>query len=320
MSLDVEDLLRRGMERFAEQVPVPAGLARRAARDRRRRATRTVVACGIAAVTAAVTLVVVSGAAARPGGGAAQARLTAYVTKRVENALASEGLVFVGRSGNQVSGEAVTWAYGAQSRYEEFTSNSCGQELANLSCTGRGGPQPFMAEGTAIVGGKLVSAYVTYFNHRYSLWPLRPQSASTCPAAGLGMAAPIFPTTRWRALIDTTLACGAASVTGHVRVNGVETTQITGKPITVRLQPDYAKTVNEKWATARWTLYVNPTTYLPVRIYGSTETFGGSAGSHTSSNVTNVQWLPPTRANVTQTLVTIPRGFHRFYGQPGDQA
>jgi len=319
MSLDVEDLLRRGMERFAEQVPVPTGLARRAARGRRRRrATRTVVACGIAAVTAAaVALVVLPGAAARPGGGA---RLTAYVTRRVENALASEDLVFVGRSGNQVSGDDVSWAYGAQNRFEEFTSNSCGQELANLSCTGRGGSQLGLAQGTAIVGGKLVNAYVTYSNRRYSLSPLGPQSASTCPAGDLGMAAPIFPTTHWRAFIDATLACGAAGVTGHVLVNGVETTQITGKAITVRLQPGYAKTVHAKWATARWTLYVNPTTYLPVRIYGSTETSGGSAGSYTSSYVTNVQWLPPTRANIAQTLVTIPPGFHRFYGPPGDQA
>lgn len=62
---------------------------------------------------------------------------------------------------------------------------------------------------------------------------------------------------------------------------------------------------------ARWTLYVSPATYLPVRIYGSTETSGGSAGSFTSSFVTNVQWLPPTPANVAQTLITIPRGFDR---------
>ena len=317
MNTDVEELLRDGMERFTADVRARAGLAGAAGRRHRRRVVaRTAVACGTAVALAAG----VAFAAAGGGSGAAQARTVAYVTSRVEHALASENLVFVGRSDNQVTGDSVTWAYGPQNRFEEFTSNSCGQMLASGSCTGRGGSQPALAQGTAIVGGKLVGAYVTYFDHRYSLWPLRPQSASACSTDdALSMAAPIFPTTHWSAFIDATLACGAASVTGHVLVNGVETTQITGKPITVRLQPGYAKTVHATWATARWTLYVNPTTYLPARMYGSTETFGGSAGSYSSSYVTNVQWLPPTRANIAQALVTIPPGFHRFFGPPGDQ-
>ena len=32
----------------------------------------------------------------------------------------------------------------------------------------------YLAQGTALVGGKLVGAYVTYFDHKYSLSPLRP--------------------------------------------------------------------------------------------------------------------------------------------------
>jgi hypothetical protein len=55
---------------------------------------------------------------------------------------------------------------------------------------------------------------------------------------------------------------------------------------------------------------VNPKTYLQVRIYGSTQTFGGPAGGTQSSSVTDVQWLPPTAANIAQALVTIPAGFH----------
>jgi hypothetical protein len=152
------------------------------------------------------------------------------------------------------------------------------------------------------------------------LSPLAPQEASVCGKdAALSMGAPVIPTTHWTAFIDATLACGAASVSGHVWIDGTETTKITGKPITVKLSAGYSKVVKEKYATARWALYVNPTTYLPVRMYGSTETFGGSAGSFTSSFVTNVQWLPPTRANIARALVTIPPGFQRFYGPAGDQ-
>ena len=36
MNMHMEDLLREGMERFTEEVPVPRGLAHRAARVRRR--------------------------------------------------------------------------------------------------------------------------------------------------------------------------------------------------------------------------------------------------------------------------------------------
>jgi hypothetical protein len=44
---------------------------------------------------------------------------------------------------------------------------------------------------------------------------------------------------------------------------------------------------------------------------GVTETFGGTGGQTRFESVTNVQWLPPTTANVAQALVTIPPGYHR---------
>jgi hypothetical protein len=63
---------------------------------------------------------------------------------------------------------------------------------------------------------------------------------------------------------------------------------------------------------------VNSRTFLPVRIYGSTETFGGPAATHAITTVTNVRWLPPTPANIAMTLVTIPAGFRRVRS-PSDQ-
>jgi hypothetical protein len=322
MNGNVEELLRDGMERFTADVRAPAELASEAGRlhRRHRRRVRTAVAGGTAAVAAvtaaAVALAFGPGAAARQAGSPAQARTVAYVTKRVENALASENLVYVGRSDSKITGDYVTWAYGPRSRWEAYSN---GGEAITPSGV-RPWKGPYWVQGTALVGGKLVGAYVTYFDHRYSLWPLKPQPGSVCSKnAAFGMAAPIIPTTHWSSYIGATLACGAATVTGHVKIDGVETTEITGKPDTVKLSAGYSKVVNEKFATARWTLYVDPVTYLPVRMVGSTETFGGSAGSTTSTFVTNVQWLQPTRANVAQTLVTIPPGFHRFYGLPGNQ-
>jgi hypothetical protein len=107
-------------------------------------------------------------------------------------------------------------------------------------------------------------------------------------------------------------------VTGHVWIGGVETTKITGSPVTVRLSAGYAKAVHEKWARARWTLYVNPKTYLPVRMAGSTQTFGGSGGGTLFKSVTDVRWLRPTKANVRKALVTIPPGFHQV-SSPANQ-
>lgn len=304
---------------FLGEMPGPIPASQIIARGGRRRARLRLISAGAACAAAGLAILAVT-VGGTGGNSAAQARMVAYVTSRVENALANENLVFVGRSHSKTWGDDVTWAYGPRNRFEESTNSSCGRVLANGDCTDSGGSVPYLAQGTALVGGKLVGAYVTYFDRRYSLSPLGPQQASACSTdAALGMGAPIIPTTHWSSFIDATLACGAASVTGHVRVHGVETTEITGKPITVKLSAGYSKAVKEKFATARWTLYVNPTTYLPVRIYGSTETFGGSSGSFTSSFVTDVRWLRPTRANVAKALVTIPPGFHRFYGPPGDQ-
>jgi hypothetical protein len=316
MSADVEDLLREGMERFTEGVRAPAGLAYRASRQRRRRRihlVRGAVLIGTVAATATVIAVAMTaaGTVARPGSSLAQARAAAYVVGRVKTALASEHNVFVGSTMSTGDQPSVTWAYGAHNRFEEFTGTQCGQVNASGDCSHQGGSQRYLAAGTALVNGKLTGAYVTYFDHKYSLSPVYNTPASACGQAALGMGGPPVPTAHWSSFIKATLDCGAATVTGQVRINGQEVIRITGKPITVRLSPRYGKTVHEHYARALWTLFVNPSSYLPVRMIGVTETFGGTGGQTRFESVTNVQWLPPTTANVAQALVTIPPGYHR---------
>jgi hypothetical protein len=143
--------------------------------------------------------------------------------------------------------------------------------------------------------------------------------ASACSTtARLEMSGVPIPTNHWSSFIDATLACGAASVTGHVRINGQETTKITGVPVTIRLKPNYARVIREKWARGAWTLYVNPRTYLPVRIVSSTSTFGGPAASTRNASVTDVRWLKPTAANIAKATITIPPGF-RQVSSPANQ-
>jgi hypothetical protein len=304
------------MERPVEAL-VASGRSRRA---RRGLAIRAAVACGTVAVVAAAMFVVTARA------DEAQARMVAYVTKRVEKALANENMVFVGRSEGNAWGNTATWAYGSRNRFEEFWPTTDyrdrvvnGRRLWDFPPKFRG--QPALAMGTAIIGGKLTGAYVTYDDRKFSLSgaPGSPPASACSTPVALSMAGPLIPTTHWSVFIGATLACGAASVTGHVRIHGRETTKITGKPVTVRLPGGEARAVGAQWATVRWTLYVNPTTYLPVRTYGSTETFGGPARTWISSSVTDIQWLPPTAANIAKTLVTIPAGF-RQVRSPADQS
>ena len=107
-------------------------------------------------------------------------------------------------------------------------------------------------------------------------------------------------------------------MTGHVWINGQETTQITGKPITVRLPPGEAKALGEKWTRGEWTLYVDPATYLPVRIISATSTFGGPRARYIVARMTDVRWLKPTAANIAKATVTIPPGF-RQVASPASQ-
>ena len=43
---------------------------------------------------------------------------------------------------------------------------------------------------------------------------------------------------------------------------------------------------------------------------GITETSGGPGGHTRFMSTTNVQWLPPTRANIAQAMVVVP-GYQR---------
>jgi hypothetical protein len=322
MKTDMEELLRDGMERFTEGVHAPAGLAAGAGRRHRRRvAVRVSAACGgAAAVAAAAALVAVSlpsGGAATTGSTVGQAKTVAYLVSRVKQALAGERQVFYGRT-TSTYGPSVTWSYGRSNRWEELTGTSCGHVLPTGVCTNRGGSERYLTQGTARVHGKLTGVYVTYYNRKWSLSPEAVPANACSTAARMEMSGVPVPTSQWSSFIDATLACGTASVTGHVWIDGQETTKITGAPVTERLQPGEAKAIGEKWTRGEWTLYVNPKTYLPVRIVSATSTFGGPRASTRNASVTDVQWLKPTAANVAKAKVTIPPGF-RQASSPADQ-
>jgi len=285
-----------------------------------------VAAAAVAAVVVAVTI-----PGARPSAGVTNARTTAYVISRVENALAGKNSVIQalasgsyagshhGRRYHGSDGTFDSWTYGIRNRMEEFTGKACGHVESNGWCTYRGGSVRVLADGTALVHGKLVGAYVTYFDHRYSLSSLGHDQLKPCSrTAQLVLGGPAVSVPSWPAFIRGMLGCNRAVVTGHARVGNVPVIVISGS-INVPLSKGYGRTVRETRVRVDYTLFVDAKTYLPVRAYGSTKTYGGANGPSTSSYVTNVQWLPPTKANKAKALVTIPRGYTQWRGSPGNQ-
>jgi hypothetical protein len=308
---DVEELLRDGMEQFTKGVRAPAGLAAEVGRRHRRRvAVRVSAASGAVAAVAAAAALLAAGSPASTGAAGTQTTTVAYVVSHVRQALASEHLVYYGRTAG-MDQPLATWAYGRRNRSLTFSGAGCQHVLTNGDCTHRGGSELSVADGIAVVKGKLRAAEVMYYKREYSLWPrIAPGPRNVCSVtARLAMTGPVVPSDHWSSFIDGTLACGTATVTGHVWVNGVRTTRITGKPVTVRLPRGMAN-ATEKWARVGWTLYVDPATYLPVRI-SAFQVIGGPKGSRRGSDVTDVHWLKPTAANIAKATLTIPPGFHR---------
>ena len=333
MNGDVEELLRQGLDRLTEEARVPAGMAgrARAARRRKKIAARALLACGTAVVTVAAVIAVTGPGRGSVTGGVANARTTAYVVSRVENALAAENFVIQGRATGSITisvhgrrvrssdGPYRSWTYGNLWRTEEFTGNECGQASPDGSCTHRGGSERYWAQGTARIGGRLVSAYVTDYDHRYSVSPLGHVDVKACSrTAQQELGGPAVTMAAWPAFIKAMLGCQAATVTGHGRIGGVQTTVISGL-IDIPLPKGYARSIREARVRVRYTLDVDSSTYLPVRAYGSTETYGGAGGPTVSAYVTQVRWLPPSKANIARALVTIPHGYQLWKGPETSQ-
>ena len=196
-------------------------------------------------MTATAAAVIIATAAAggtptRTGSGLAQARETAYIVTRVENALASEHGVYHGVTMSTGGQPSVTWGYGRRSRFEEFTGKACGHAAyPSGDCTHAGGSERYLAQGTALSQGEAHRGLRDLF--RPAVQPLQVSVHPTVQRlreGGDGDGRPGAGQWRLAGLVKATLACGGARVTGHARINGVQTTKITGKPVTVRLSGD----------------------------------------------------------------------------------
>lgn len=88
----------------------------------------------------------------------------------------------------------------------------------------------------------------------------------------------------WPAFIRSQLACGAYTVAGHQVIDGIKAIKITG-------------------ASGRFTFWVDPATYLPIRM----------ALPHQQ---TEFRWLAATPASLAHLTVTVPAGFKQVQPPP----
>jgi hypothetical protein len=294
MNTDVEDMLRQGMLRYTADLHAPAGMVREARRRRGRRLAQRSVTAGAALATcaAAVVAVVFVGlpGAHQNSSGPTPSIDTAYVTKRVASALSGAGPAEIARMTVTSSGPVGTrtakeWSYGDQWRSVVYSSPG----------------QPVFDEGGA-------SSTYTLVNYSTRTWarqrgvagqagPASQQTGCVRAAAalsllfrpGIGLSAGSPPASVVQ-LLRTAISCGTLTEAGQQRVDGIEATKLTSSS---------GSLISE-------TIWVNPTTYLPVRVV-----IRAAAGSSVTQQAADITWLKPTARNQAALTVSIPAGFRQ---------
>jgi hypothetical protein len=314
MNTDVEDLLREGMERFTSDLRAPAGLTRRAARQRRLRLVRRSVAGVTAALAAAAVALVVPGAGHHGIGG--RAVPADYVVKRISSALgaAEPGSIaqmtvttrFAISGGRTKTSTAEEWSDG--DRWRSVTLSGSGRPVYDegstassvftlVSYLNRSWGRRHLPAGNVLIGPRsgprvrlVRPGYVPRRCVPRAQWLFR------SGLAGLGPSTSSLPATVARDL-RTAISCGTLAVVGRQHVDGIEAIKLASRP---------KSPINE-------TIWVSPGTYLPLRVVvRDTPTQPVPAGgAEILRQTADITWLSPTASNLARLTVPIPAGFRR---------
>jgi subtilisin family serine protease len=313
MSRNVEDLLREGIDRLAADADAdavgPATLLHRARQHnrRRRQAIAGAIAAGTAAVTAAAVIIATAGTAgSNPS--ALHGQTITYVATRAEQALAhlnqEQAIEYSSETvrGSDFSFTVLNLANNPQSGSGSPTEPGV---LANVHAvrqaawTYRGLRlwQGYSTTGTLVYSYAVTptEAYGAAYTDR-TQWhtPISTTTPAdvpaTCQNAGFG-----YPT--WANSIAKALSCHVFKLGGNQQVNGIEAVKLIRK-----FAGGYTMT-----------LWVDPASYLPVRIaYG----YPGSHGA-TITETVELHWLAPAQDNLARLHTAeqrgaIPPGFHEL--------
>jgi hypothetical protein len=162
-------------------------------------------------------------------------------------------------------GVQVLWSYRGTSTMYGFT---------------RSGRRVFAQETATAAGGKTVEVTVIYGDATWWRATLPPSGPPPSPAPRCGPGVQIG-AGGWPAFIRHDLSCGEFRMAGRQRVGGVQVVKLTGSNGT--------------------TAWVNPSTYLPVRVI--------VAGLKPS--LIDFRWLAPSAASLAQLSVRVPADFRQ---------
>lgn len=313
MTTDIEELLREGIDRLAAGASVPAGLADRARirnNRRRRMALGTAATAGTVVVAAAAAVLVATAGTGPPRRGPvaapAQAQTVAYLAARTGQALAAAqrgdaveqvrtgGRDWAAQPGSRAGKAApqmMSWYYRGQARWEGFTAGGSPLFDGNLTAI-----RP--ASGGQRWAGHLVDYQAKTWLH--GLATHGPDGPATDPSCSTFMPG-LFAGADEAAQIREALACRQLKTAGTQQVDGVQATKL----VSVRpLQDDMSGLHG-----LRFTLFVDPATYLPVRTSWTWAAQPGEQGIIRS----DFRWLPPTQVNRSALTVMVPAGFREVH-------
>jgi hypothetical protein len=288
ISTEFEERLREEMRHATTGISAPSGLVHRARRGRRRRiVSRVSAASAAAAVAMAGTVIVSNGTtgASRDSG----TYTTAYVVKHVESALDAVNKIAYVHYASHFIAPMDIWAYDGpqgQAYRAEYFDPVHGQL--------------FQEVGMTATPANYQTYIAVYFDNK--TWSKQSYQRPKPSKTGCGFSLP----TSWAtypeiaAGLRKDLACGALSSEGMQQVDGVSALKL----VSVQRSRVGPKTV----ATISTIIWVDPATYLPVRL--TTQWTRPIVSVPMSFDF---RWLPPTSANLALLTVRIPPGFTQVH-------
>lgn len=301
MSTDLERLLREGMERFTDDVQVPAGLARHVVlRHRRRIAMLAFVACvavgGIVGGYLAAGLPTAEPAGLHSGTRLPQAYTVAYVLSRAAQAASQQHLierastVELGAANTAAKLSQVAWTYGIE--------GISGSGMARSVVTSGGSLQAEYASTWR--HGRITTTAVEYLTRTWyrTSGPYHPSTTQVAPK-GCSLD---FSSADYYAFLHWGLYCTHdLRIAGKATVDGVQTLKI----VTIDRGPSPVTTLD---------YWVNPQTFLPVRtLFDNGDSFPAVGRI---DEQTDYQWLAPSTASLAELAIRIPIGFRWDPSQP----
>jgi hypothetical protein len=318
MNSDLGELLREGIERTTTGERLRPGLAGRARQHHHKRALtlRAAALTGTAAVAAGAVLAATIGTGGSPQqtSGELPAQTTAYVLAHTGQALAAAGRgnliqrvhvtpprgdrgvgVFASLIGrrhlqrltSQPIIGSISWTYRGRTRTQGFTSS--GRLAADY------GPSTATAASGALPAARII--VVDPIAGKWSRPQRLPRSAHyplSCNQGIQWLGGGGDSSAQFSALVKKALSCHLFKAAGHQQVDGIDADRLVSTPrLTKQLRG------NDLFARPGATLWVDPKTFLPVRLTLDPQDPTFDYG-----------WLKPTSANLRLLQVRIPAGSH----------